>query len=126
MATWIHAFHAKNPKGGEPWETGITVAKFRNLNDHGDMCRAFRLRLVPGVLISPDRIFHSWNRPDTEECYIYVGRPASDWRSKTIELPPPKGQSFIVCVLPDGEVDYWGWREDGENGLPQGIEGDQL
>ena len=121
MADWIITFSAKRPGSDDPWTTGVTFAKFGALTDNGDLCRAARLKLVPEVLANPESIHNGWNRPGTEECYIYIGHPASDWRSPTIETPPPKGHAFIVCVLPDGQIDYWGWREDDENLLPRGI-----
>ena len=124
MSRWIKEFNAKSPRGSaDPWRTGIPYGRFQKMSDACDMVSLFRLRLVEEVLENPSSISQGWSRPNTEECYIYCGKPERDYRGRGIDLPAPKEMSFIVCVLPDGEIDYWGWRPDGENDLPEGVQG---
>lgn len=125
MGKWIHTFQALSPTGDAPWPVGVTETKFRRLRENSHLVKLGRLALVAEVLENPTIIVEGWNRPDTGDCLVYVGKPDKDYRSAAIELPAPQGMLFAVFVLRDGTVDDWNWRPVSSNDpeLPDGVTG---
>jgi len=73
--------------------------------------RYARMMLIPEVVKSPTMVLQGWKREGYEEALIYVGRPSKDFRSPTIETPPPKGMVFMVFVTPDTHtIADWRWE----------------
>jgi hypothetical protein len=130
MARWKVRFRAIDPRNLDGrWEVGVSDRHFRCLQNYGHEKQIARLVLVREVLEGATcNLYRGWSRPDKEDCYVYEGRPAHDFKSLTIETPVKEGMAFLVFVLPDGEIDEWTWRfltEDGGN-RPDGIRGELI
>ena len=127
MGRWFYSFDACYHDGSS-WEIGISQKKFRLLQQKGDIVKLSRLALVESVVESPLRIVQGWGRPNTDNCFAYVGKPSADYRKPGIETPPPKNCLFVVFVLHDGMIDYWGWRptSSDDSEMPDGIGGKVL
>jgi hypothetical protein len=126
MGRWFHSFVAQHyDDENNTWEIGITETKFRRLQKNGDIVKLVRLALVEEVVSGPIRIVRGWERPDTEQCLVYVGKPDRDFHGPRIEKPPPPNMLFVVFVLPDGTIDYWNWRPTAADDpfMPEGIGG---
>jgi len=130
---WLYTFQAIDPKdSSKTWEVGIPEQLFRLLQNKGHEKAIARLVLVHEVLEGGTvELRGGWSRPGKEEgCYVYIGRPARDFKSLSIETPAPKNMAFLVFVLPDGSIDEWTWRllseEKGEEDSPEGIKGDVI
>jgi hypothetical protein len=126
---WFYSCEAWKPGGsGETWEVGVTEGKFRRIQENGHTTKLCRLALVKDVVSDPIAIVKGWGRPETDDCYTYIGQPGRDLQDITIERPPPKGMEFVVFVQADGTIDDWTWRpKTGENpDLPDGIDGDVI
>jgi len=83
------------------------------------------MMLIPEVVKQPTIVLKGWNREGFEDALIYVGRPTKDFRSPSIETPPPKNQVFLVFVTPDNHVvSDWRWEMSDENdpNLPQDMQ----
>ena len=81
--------------------------------------------MVKEVLDDPLCLIRGWDRPEKDECFVYVGRPNHDFQSLTIEKPPPPGKLFLIFVLPDGTIEHWNWRtESDDKGVPEGLRGE--
>lgn len=129
MSRWFLQFDAINPANPEDrWKTGIHQAHYRRLQVHGHEKALARIMLVNDVLTEGTlRIYGGWSRPDKDDCFVYVGRPTREFKSLSIETPPPPGMVFLVFVLPDGTVDDWNWRPCQDNSdEPQGVEGELI
>ena len=61
--------------------------------------RYARIMLIPEVVRRPRIVLRGWRREGFEQGLIYVGRPERDYRSPTIETPPPKGMVFCVFSI---------------------------
>lgn len=128
---WFYSCQAIDPNDPPDsfWEVGVSERLFRRLQNQGDARRLARLVLVEEVLVGgTDEIYAGWSRPGKEEdCFVYVGRPKSDYKSASIVTPPPKGMVFLVFVLRDGTIDEWTWRSlsevEGESNRPDGVKG---
>jgi hypothetical protein len=126
---WAFSCEAVDPiNPNETWEVGILTWKLELLARNGHLHKLGRAVLVKAVVSDPICIIKGWDRPGHESCFVYVGKPNKDYRSATIEVPPPKGQLFVAFVLPDGTVDDWAWRPVSEfdTSRPEGILGDVL
>lgn len=118
---WFLDFSAKDPRDPEDgtWFIGIPERHFRFLQrDNKHQVVVARIALIEGVVENPMRISTGWDRPNSDDFYVYVGKPTCDYRSGTIETPPRPNSSFLVFVYPDGMIDSWHWRDD--NNLPEG------
>ncbi len=128
MKRWKFVIEAQSPDDPHAtWRTGFTVRTIELLISKGHTEKLARARLAEEVLQSPDSIIKGWGR-DRDDCLIYVGAPLQDYRSSSVETPPPKGMLFLVFVLSDGTIDDWSWRpaEAGEPGMPEGMKGTVL
>jgi hypothetical protein len=127
---WKIEFDARNPSNPdqEIWKVGIASGLLEVLQKHGHAVKHARILLVRDVLDDTREIYEGWSRPDTGDCFVYVGNPARDYRSPTIEVPPPPGMVFLVFVLPDGTIDEWNWRpmKHDDPTMPEGIYGRRL
>lgn len=111
MGRWKIHFDTVDPrKVGETWSVGIRESDLDRLRRTNHECYLARIRCVDEVLNAPELVIEGWDRPDRDDCYVYVGRPSRDYRSLSIDVPAPRGQVFLVFVLPDGTIDSWGWR----------------
>jgi hypothetical protein len=128
---WLLRFEAIDPKNlpHRTWKVGIPEWLYRQQQIHGHDKAIGRIRLLPEVLEGErgtKRIYEGWCRPGKEEkCFVYVGKPDHDFKSLTIETPPPPKMVFLVFVLPDGSIDELTWRphtEESED-CPQGVNG---
>lgn len=129
MSRWIYEFSAIDPRDhSRTWTVGIQERHYRTLQHHGHEKHIARLLLVKETLDDPIRLYQGWSRQDKDDCYVYAGLPAHDFRSLSIELPPPPNQFFLVFVLPGGTIDEWNWRSLDEitPDLPQGVEGEVI
>jgi hypothetical protein len=107
---------------------GIKEKYYRTLQQNGHEKAIARLLLVKEVLCGKaTHIYEGWCRPNKDDCYVYVGSPARDYKSLTIDTPSPTNMVFLVFVLPDGEIAEWTWRPvSAEDGSPKGITGDLI
>lgn len=86
--------------------------------------RYARLMLVPEVVQCPTIVLKGWQREGYEDALIYVGKPSKDFRSPTIETPPPKGMVFLVFVTPHTyTISDWRWEraDDSDPDLPENV-----
>jgi len=127
---WRIEFDARHPNSPdqETWKVGIAQSKLEILQKFGHAVNQARILLVRDVLSDTRKIVQGWSRPDTDDCFVYVGGPGYDCRGSTIQVPPPPGMVFLVFVLPDGTIDDWNWRpvkrEDAT--MPEGINGSKI
>lgn len=129
MARWLLTFEAIDPNNlNGHWKTGIREADYKSIQIHGHEARQARILLVKQVLEGATQlIFRGWSRPDMEDSYVYAGRPDRDYKSLTIETPPPPEMVFLVFVLPDGTIDDWNWRPSTiQKGIPDGVNGELI
>ncbi|MEX0679192.1 MAG: hypothetical protein WD063_19105 [Pirellulales bacterium] len=125
MSKWKFTVEAQSP--GNPrqtWITGFSERQLALLLSKGHKEKLAKARLAEEVLEHPESIIKGWGR-DKADSWIYVGAPPHDYRSDSIETPPPKGKRSLVFVLPDGTIDDWVWRDarTDEPGLPDGMKG---
>lgn len=113
MAKWMVDISAIDPNDtdGERWKIGIHEKFIMTLAKNGHEQKLARLNCVKQVLEDTRLIVQGWSRPDKDECFVYCGLPDKDFKSRTIEVPPPPGMLFLVFVLPDGTIDDWVWRK---------------
>jgi len=125
MSRWKYELTTKLPESPnkEVWNVGVHEQKINLLLKNGHKVRLCRLDIVKEVLSDPLAIYGGWARPDKEDCFVYVGKPAHDRRGPTIETPPPPKMLFVVFILPDGTIDDWNWRPQSESdqNVPQGV-----
>lgn len=130
MARWFFAIEAIDPTDvAQRWETGIQEQLYRRLQNSGHEKAIARLYLVNDVLSGgTTHIYRGWSRPGMDECFVYVGCPDRDFKSLSIETPPPKGMVFLVFVLKDGTINDWTWRPlaEDEEDRPQGVTGELI
>jgi hypothetical protein len=130
MARWLLTVEAIDPTDVEQrWETGVPEGLYRALQRAGHEKAIARLYLVREVLAGgTTHTYRGWCRPDKDDCFVYVRRPDRDFKSLTIETPPPKGMVFLVFVLPDGTIEEWTWRPVAENETdrPDGVTGELI
>jgi hypothetical protein len=130
MSRWLITFDAIDPRDpNSRWTTGVSPAHYDRIRRSGHECQAARLLLVQEVLDPPKtlHVFRGWSRPDRDDCFVYSGLPARDFRSLTIETPAPPRMTFLVFVLPDGTIDHWTWRPSASgNGIPDGVDGELI
>jgi len=128
MARWKVEIPAIDPKDtdGPRWTVGIHEKLLKSMTENGHVQKIARLRCVKQVLEDTRLIAQGWSRPDKEGCFVYCGLPDTDYKSLTIEVPPPPGMLFLVFVLPDGTIDDWAWRKaDANDGTrPEDIKGE--
>jgi hypothetical protein len=128
MGRWFLDFSAMDPRNvDKSWKVGIREDYYRRLQHHGHQ-KLVRLILVQETFDDPVRLYRGWSRPDKDDCYVYIGSPKHDYRSVSIETPPPPRQLFLVFVRPDGTIDDWMWREHVENApeTPTGVNGELI
>lgn len=127
---WKIEFDARSPSNPdhETWKVGISPALLDTLQKKGHAVKQARILLVSDVLADTREIFQGWSRPDTDDCFVFAGNPGKDYRSPTIEIPPPPNMIFLVFVLGDGTIDDWNWRPLGteDPSRPEGIEGRRI
>jgi len=126
MTRWQFQIDAQSPRGaGHTWPTGFSARNLEFLISKGHKEKLAKARLAEEVLLAPDSIIRGWGR-DKDDCWIYIGKPGHDFRSDSIETPPPVGKLFLVFVLPDGTIDDWAWRDAraDEPNLPAGMKGE--
>jgi hypothetical protein len=130
MLRWICEFDARSPRDPDhaTWKVGIQERYFRVLQRQGHLAALARIICVGQTFESTLAIIQGWGRPDKEDCHVYVGRPPADFRSATIQLPPPRDQLFVVFVLPDGTIDHWNWRprQTAQEFVPEDMKGDLI
>jgi hypothetical protein len=125
MSRWKFTIEAQSPRdASQSWPTGFSARALEFLISKGHKEKLARARLAEEVLRAPESIIEGWGR-EKDDCWIYVGSPPHDFRSDSVETPPPKGMLFLVFVLPDGTIDDWAWREArlDEPNLPEGMKG---
>lgn len=125
MSKWKFTVEAQSPEDPDrTWITGFPERHLALLVSKGHKEKLAKARLAEEVLAQPESIIKGWGR-DKADSWIYVGSPPHDFRSDSIETPPPKGMLFLVFVLPDGTIDDWAWRHAtaDEPGLPEGMKG---
>ena len=86
--------------------------------------RYARIMLIPEVVRHPTIVLKGWKRDGYDEALIYVGRPAKDFRSPTIEVPPPPNKVFMVFVTPLGrQISDWRWEvaDVSDPNIPTGM-----
>ena len=86
--------------------------------------RFARMMLIPEVVRHPIMVLKGWKREGYEDAIIYVGRPPKDYRSTTIETPPPRDKVFMVFATPDNHsISDWRWEFSDENDpdAPEGM-----
>jgi hypothetical protein len=69
-------------------------------------------------------VLKGWKREGYEDAVIYVGRPTRDFRSITIETPPPKDKVFMVFATHGNHfISDWRWEFSDENDpdAPEGM-----
>jgi hypothetical protein len=129
MVRWRYTFSARMPQNpAETWQVGVDQGKVDLIRAKGHEQKYCRLTLVEATLADTRLIVRGWCRPGKDDCFIYVGRPSRDFRSASIEVPPPPRMVFLVFVLADGTIDDWAWRpQSGEDAdLPEGIKGEDV
>jgi hypothetical protein len=130
MSRWLLSFLGIDPHvPPSEWEMGLDEGYFRYLQHKGHEKAIARLLLVEQVLNGGTvRIYRGWCRPDKEDCFVYVGYPNVDYKSRTITTPAPPNMAFLVFVLPDGTISDWTWRpleSEGQH-TPQGLTGELI
>src|SRR5437899_613556 len=99
---WIISFQAIDPRlspvdPGQFWEVGVPEWLYRVHQHKGHDAPLGRLVLVGDVLTEQtEQIWKGWSRPGRDECYAYCGRLKREFKSPTIETPPPPGMTFTV------------------------------
>lgn len=128
MARWLLPFTAIDPRSlSGHWKTGVSQAHYQRICRFGHEKQQARILLVEDVLEgSTLHLYQGWSRPDKEDCYVYVGKPARDFKSLNIETPPPPEMVFLVFVLPDGTIDDWAWRAASSDNRPDGVSGEPI
>lgn len=129
MARWFLPFTSLNPKNlKDTWEVGILQNHYHVLKNKGHEKQIARICCVDEVLQHPAYLFKGWSRPDKDDCFVFAGFPANDYKSLTITTPRPSNMIFLVFVLPGGTIDDWNWREIDPNNHPKpsGISGDLI
>ena len=130
MGRWYIEFDAVNPNSPDKkWKTGVLESLYRKIRNCGHEKAIARLLLVREVLDEGAvAIFSGWSRPDRDDCFVYLGHPDHDFKSLSIETPPPLKMGFLVFVLPDGTIDEWTWRSLHEEGdiRPNGVSGELI
>jgi hypothetical protein len=130
MGRWLLSFSVRSPSspGDGFWTVGIQESKFRLMQQNGHSVKLARILLVKYTLENPRFIIEGWCRPDKDDCLVYAGKPTVDYRSASIECPPPPNMLFLVFVLPDGTIDDWTWRpvNDQDPEMPEGLNGKVL
>jgi hypothetical protein len=78
--------------------------------------RYSRIMLIPEVVRHPTMVLRGWKREGYEDALIFVGRPTKDFRSSSIETPPPKNMVFMVFATPATHViSDWRWEHADES-----------
>jgi hypothetical protein len=128
MGRWYIPFSAMDPEDvSRTWSVGISESQYKHLQNTGHEKELARILLVKETVENPIMLVKGWCRPNQEASYVYVGRPDHDYRSLTIETPPPRDQFFLVFVLLGGRVDFWTWRfQTDDSDMPQGLESGEL
>lgn len=126
---WIITFTAIDPHDPKKtWEVGLFEQRLKMLTRQGHDSKLAQLRLVEEILEKggTERLYGGWSRPQTDDCFVYVGRPKSNWTSLTIETPAPTNCLFLVFVLADGTIADWTWRpcSDDDPFCPSGVTGE--
>lgn len=118
-------FRAIDPRNfGEHWKVGVPPWLFDLHVKHDHEKELGRLLLVRDVLEDDSsEIYEGWCRPGKDGCYAYAGHPNRDFKSLTIQTPPPPNMSFVVFILTDGSIDLWTWRPIERGGAPEEITG---
>ena len=112
---WVlSALDPFHPGEVSTWTVRIEQAHIDGLTRHGVRARFFRLLLVEGMLADPMVVFQGWEREGHDNDLCYVGRPERDFRSGSIEVPPPPGMVFVVFVTASGKVSEWRWEKSDE------------
>ncbi|HVX15307.1 MAG TPA: hypothetical protein VHC22_29225 [Pirellulales bacterium] len=128
---WIVTFKAIDPRNPtKTWEVGLFERRLKMMVQQGHDAKLAQLKLVEEILEKggTERLYGGWSRAETDDCFVYVGRPNHNWTSLTIETPAPKGCLFLVFVLPDGTIADWTWRQCSEDdpSCPSGVTGELL
>lgn len=104
MSGWKYEMNAVCPQSasGGRWTIGVSPKDIQRLQSNGHITKLARLGLVKEVAEDPAIIVQGWDRPDQEQCFVYVGYPDKDFRSGTIETPSlaPVNCCFLVFVYP--------------------------
>jgi hypothetical protein len=123
-------FNARLPSNTdqETWKVGIAPSLLETLQKQGHAVKQARILLVRDVFGDTREIFQGWSRPDTDDCFVYVGNPGHDYRGPTIEIPSPPNMIFLVFVLRDGTIDDWNWRplKADDLTMPEGVNGRRI
>ncbi len=120
----IEALDPWDPSGCSTITLKLSYAHTEGLRTRRLDARFARIMLIPEVVKQPTIVLKGWNREGFEDALIYVGRPARDYRSPSIETPPPKNQVFLVFVTPGERViSDWRWEMADENDpdLPENM-----
>lgn len=128
MARWKLTFDARSPNDPENqlWTVGISANYYDRLIRMRHSPPFARILLLKDNLRSGTlSIFKGWNRPETDQCFVYASQPELDYQSLTIELPSKPNCLFLSFVLPDGTIDFWDWRprREGSANLPEDVNG---
>jgi len=96
MTGWHYEMTARDPRNPQigTWTIGVTKKKIELLCRKSHERKLAQFALVKEVIENTDGIVRGWSRPDTNEYYVYFGRPERDYRSATIDVPAPKNMYF--------------------------------
>ena len=106
----LEALDLHDATGAGTWEVWIDQAHLESLTRGNLAPRFYRVMLVPIVLRHPAVVFEGWNRPEHDDDLCYAGVPPVDYRSDTIQVPPPPGKTFLVFVTRRGRITKWRWE----------------
>jgi hypothetical protein len=117
---------APGAAGNDGGSFTIRLSVLDAVQEHGPIWKYESLRLIPGVLQSPIKIYEGLGRPDCLAACCYLGRPDICYDDDGKPAPAPKNCFFVVYLEPLSGGNYrvwdWGWRLEDENspGKPVG------
>lgn len=114
----LEALDPHDPTGVGTREVWIDQAHLESLTRGNLAPRFYRVLLVPEIVRNPAVVFEGWERAGHEDDLCYAGIPSTDFRTDTIQVPPPPGKTFLVFVTRRGRVTKWRW-EDADPDQPE-------
>ncbi|MDX1965343.1 MAG: hypothetical protein SFX18_19510 [Pirellulales bacterium] len=132
MSSWALSIETIHPTDHlKQWSVGFETSLLQQYKR--DMLILARAKLAQTVLEgNVEAIFKGWNRSDTDRDWVYVGRPANDFRKldlttgkPSIVCPAPKGMVYAIFIKDCGTICNWGWKQL-DNDRPEGVNGDKV